>query len=28
VYDVLELLVRDCNGLVIAFGEDTSQTGT
>lgn len=26
VYDSLELVVRDCNGLVIAFGEDTSQT--
>ena len=25
VYDSLELVVRDCNGLVMAFGEDTSQ---
>jgi catechol 2,3-dioxygenase-like lactoylglutathione lyase family enzyme len=27
-YGSVELVVRDCNGLVIAFGEDTSQAGT
>ena len=28
VYDSLELVVRDCNGLVLAFGEDLSQGAT
>ena len=27
VYESLELVVRDCNGVVLAFGEDTSRGG-
>ncbi|HEX7180687.1 MAG TPA: VOC family protein [Thermoanaerobaculia bacterium] len=28
VYEQRELVVRDCNGLVLAFGEDTSRRAT
>ena len=28
VYNQRELVVRDCNGFVLAFGEDTRQRGT
>lgn len=28
VYDQRELIVRDCNGLILAFGEDTRQRAT
>jgi catechol 2,3-dioxygenase-like lactoylglutathione lyase family enzyme len=28
VYDALELVIRDCNGLVLAFGEDPSAGAT